>query len=118
MIGMSLLLYSTEFLQPLPDEAFAHLLGQLPAALQPKILRFRRWQDAHASLLGKHLLLLAVKDIGLPLTLDQLLYTPEAKPYFPGGPHFNISHSGNRVICGLTPNGRIGVDIEFIEPLS
>jgi 4'-phosphopantetheinyl transferase len=114
---MALYLYATEFLRPLPDEAFHRLLGELPAALQPKILRYRRWQDAHATLLGKHLLRRALKAAGSPATISQLLYTPQAKPYFPDGPHFNISHSGNRVVCGLSTTGRIGVDIEIVKTL-
>jgi 4'-phosphopantetheinyl transferase len=115
---MGLLLYATEFLRPLPDETFQQLLSRLPATGQATILRYRRWQDAHATLLGKHLLLLALRNIDSPLTLEQIQYTPEAKPFFPGGPNFNISHSGNRVVCGLSTTGRIGVDIEFIKPLS
>jgi 4'-phosphopantetheinyl transferase len=115
---MALLLYATEFPRPLPDAAFYHALSRLPADLQPKILRYRRWEDAHAALLGKLLLLSALKEIGSPAILEQLLYSPQAKPYFAGGPHFNISHSGNRVVCGLSTTGRIGLDIELVKPLS
>lgn len=113
-----MLLYATEFSRPLPDEDFQRLLRQLPAAMQAKIVRFRRWEDAHAALLGKHLLLLALKDAGSEAALTDLAYSPEAKPYLPNGPEFNISHSGNRVVCALSRNGRIGIDIEYIKPLS
>jgi 4'-phosphopantetheinyl transferase len=115
---MAFLLYSTEFLKPLPEDVFRRLLSRLPATLQPKILRYRRWEDAHAALLGKLLLQLAVKESGSPATIDSLRYTPQEKPYFEGGPEFNTSHSGNRVICALSPNGRIGIDIEFIRPIA
>jgi 4'-phosphopantetheinyl transferase len=115
---MSLVLYSTEFLRPMPDEAFQGLLGQLPASMQPRVLRFRRWQDAHAHLLGKHLLRLALQAAGAPQPLDQLLYTPQDKPFFPGGPHFNISHSANRVVCLVSTAGRVGIDIEAITPIA
>ncbi|GGA82957.1 4'-phosphopantetheinyl transferase family protein [Puia dinghuensis] len=115
---MGLLLYSTEFLQPLPDEGFHRLLGLLPAVLQPKILRYRRWEDAHANLLGKHLLRLALENAAAAAGLDKLQYTPQDKPYIPGSPHFNISHSGNRVVCLLSTKGRVGIDIESIHPIS
>jgi 4'-phosphopantetheinyl transferase len=114
---MSLLLYATEFLQPLPDELFHRLLDRLPASLRPKILRYRRWEDAHATLLGKHLLRLALQKNSFPATINDLLYTDGAKPWLPQGPNFNISHSGNRVVCGLSTNGGVGVDIEFIQPI-
>jgi 4'-phosphopantetheinyl transferase len=115
---MGLLLYATEFPEPLPEASFHRLVGQLPPVLQPKIGRFRRWQDAHANLLGKHLLRLALEKMGAPARFDDLLYTPQDKPYFPAGPHFNISHSGNRVVCLLSTQGRVGIDIEAITPIA
>jgi 4'-phosphopantetheinyl transferase len=115
---MAVLLYATEFPRQLPDAAFYHGLDRLPAAMQPKILRYRRWEDAHASLLGKLLLLVALKESGSTAGLDQLVFGPHDKPYFPAGPNFNISHSGNRVVCALSTAGRVGVDIELVKPLS
>jgi 4'-phosphopantetheinyl transferase len=115
---MALRLYATEFLRPLPEAAFHEGLGRLPDTLQSRILRFRRWEDAHAALLGKLLLRHALKANEFPGTLEQLCYTAEAKPYFAAGPNFNISHSGNRVVCALSTTGRVGIDIEAIKPLS
>ena len=115
---MVLYLYSTEFHTPLPDDSFRLLLGQLPPALQQKPLRFRRWEDAHANLLGKHLLRLALENAGYAADLDQLRYSPADKPWLPGGPHFNISHSGNRVVCLLSTNGRVGIDIEHVHSIA
>jgi 4'-phosphopantetheinyl transferase len=114
---MALYLYATEFLHPMPEEVFQRLLSLLPAAHQQKILRFRRWEDAHAGLLGKLLLRLALKASGSPATLDQLCYTEHARPWLPAGPNFNISHSGNRVVVGLDTLGRVGVDIEVLRPI-
>ena len=114
---MALLLYATEFLRPLAGDAFRRLLRLLPADQQQKIPRFRRWEDAHAALLGKHLLSLGLKASGSPATLEQLCYTEHAKPWLPGGPNFNISHSGNRVVCGLDTRGRVGIDIEVLRPI-
>ena len=114
---MGLLLYTTEFSKPLPADSFRRMLGQLPDFLQPKILRYRRWQDAHADLFGKHLLRLALEKVGFSTALDNLHYTPQEKPYFRQGPHFNISHSGNRVVCLLSTQTRVGIDIEAITPI-
>ncbi|HXB08994.1 MAG TPA: 4'-phosphopantetheinyl transferase superfamily protein [Puia sp.] len=114
---MPLLLYATEFLHPLPDETFQRLLHQLPAAHQSKITRFRRWEDAHAALLGKHLLRQALQASGSPATLEELRYAEQAKPWLPAGPNFNISHSGNRVVCLLATQGRVGIDIELLRPI-
>ncbi len=115
---MSLYLYSTAFPEPLPTEQFRRLLGLLPTAFQEGIGRYRRWQDAHASLLGKILLHAALLKAGYPAVLDKLQYTAWKKPFFPGGPEFNISHSGNRVVCILGTTARIGIDIEVVKAFS
>ena len=115
---MHLDLYATEYPTPLPDEVFHSLLTRLPASLQQTALKYRNWEDRHASLLGKLLLRLALKNAGYPTDLDRLRYTTEKKPFFPEGPAFNISHSGNRVVCLLGDRDPLGIDIESLSPLS
>ena len=114
---MLLHLYSTEYCSPLPDATFQTLLALLPTPLQQKVLRFRLWQDQHASLLGKLLLRIALKNAGQPTDLDRLHYTTEKKPFFPDGPVFNLSHSGNRVLCLLGDRRALGIDIESLSPI-
>ena len=115
---MSLFLYSTEFLEPLPSAQFQLLLDLLPDALQQKVLKYRRWEDSHASLLGKLLLRLALENVGYPSDLSRLHYGEWQKPGLPQGPEFSITHSGNRALCMLSTRGRTGIDIEFLKPLA
>ncbi len=114
---MLLHLYSTDYCSPLPEATFQALLTLLPTPLQQKVLRFRLWQDQHASLLGKLLLRIALKNAGRPSDLDRLHYSTENKPFFPDGPTFNLSHSGNRVICLLGDRRALGIDIESLSPI-
>ncbi|MBC9929455.1 4'-phosphopantetheinyl transferase family protein [Chitinophaga qingshengii] len=109
---MAVSIYYSIFDTPLSDRSFNRLLDKLPEQGQQKVLRFHRWQDAHASLLGKHLLLRAFADLGKSLDLAGLRFTPSGRPYWPSGPDFNISHSGNMVVCAVDTAGRIGIDIE------
>ena len=42
----------------------------------------------------------------------------EGKPFLPGEEfHFNLSHSNDLMICGITAGARIGVDIQHIYPI-
>jgi 4'-phosphopantetheinyl transferase len=112
---MSIYLYATAYPEALPVEQFRGLLGLLPATFHESIGKFRRWQDAHAALLGKILLRTALEKAGHPPDLGRLQYTDWKKPFLPDGPAFNISHSGNRVVCILGTSARIGIDIELVK---
>jgi 4'-phosphopantetheinyl transferase len=114
---MSLRLYATEYTTQLSPELFAALLRRLPEDLGQKVTRFRRWEDAHAALLGKHLLRIALRQAGVSDDLSHLRYTAQDRPWLPEAPDFNISHSGNRVVCVLNTSGRVGIDLEAIKPL-
>ncbi len=86
--------------------------------MQHNILRYKRWEDRHASLLGKHLLLKAwsqrYNDVP---ALDRLQYTAYNRPYLDSGADFNISHAGEMVVCAIADNGQVGIDIEAAKPL-
>ena len=44
-------------------------------------------------------------------------YSEYHRPFDPGGIDFNISHSGNQVVCALSASCRLGIDLEAIRPL-
>lgn len=94
-------------------------LPDFPEDYQAKIRRFRRWQDAQASLLGRVLLFTGLKEAGWLSPADkELKYTSYHKPYFENHPlQFNISHSGEIVVCALSDQGEIGIDIEIISDI-
>lgn len=105
--------------EPLILPLFMEKLKLLPAEQQEKIKRFRRWQDAHASLFGKLLLKQGLEDFGIALDLNEIKYNAYGKPYFENDLiGFNITHSGNFVACILSDETTtIGVDVEVIKAL-
>lgn len=111
------LLYSS-FRQKFSTEKFNSYLNLLPAGMVQQISRYRRWEDAHASLIGKLLLVEGLKKYdGDHHLLHSIKYSEYNRPYLEHV-EFNISHSGNYVLCVISNNEfRIGVDVEEVKPI-
>ncbi|MDP8242508.1 MAG: 4'-phosphopantetheinyl transferase superfamily protein [Candidatus Hinthialibacter antarcticus] len=111
---MTIRVYHTQFSAPLPDAQWRRLFEPLPPAIQEQINRYKRWQDQTACLLGKRLLLSALIDAGFSeQCLSDLQYTQYNRPYLDGPGDFNLSHSGEIVVCAISDSSRLGVDVEF-----
>ncbi|MBI3234374.1 MAG: 4'-phosphopantetheinyl transferase superfamily protein [Bacteroidetes bacterium] len=93
-------------------------MSQIPADMQGKVRKYKRWQDAQSSLLGKNLLIKGLKKYGFHKSvLHDIRYTPYMRPYFPNNINFNISHSGNCVVCAISSDFELGIDVEEIRPI-
>ncbi|WP_288447532.1 4'-phosphopantetheinyl transferase superfamily protein [uncultured Chryseobacterium sp.] len=90
----------------------------LPAFSQEdrqNILRYRRWQDAQLSLLGKLLLQYGLRT-HYNIAKAETGILPNRKPYLKNhNVHFNISHSRELVVCAIAEYP-LGIDIEFNDP--
>lgn len=104
--------------QKLETRAFEHYLHRIPESMQLRIKKYRRWQDAQCGLFGKILLIEGLKKLGISGNkLGDILYTDYNRPYLDDPIDFNISHSGHGVVCAISENCRIGIDIEEINPI-
>ena len=99
------------------DHELADKLALLPESLQKEALRKRQWIDKQLSVCGKLLLLELLKEYNSKNSLADLKYNEYRRPCFDCRPDFNIAHSGNIVICAMTDEGQIGIDIEQINKL-
>ena len=88
----------------------------MPEIIQRQAMRFVRWQDRHANLLGKTLLRECLMKHGYRL-FEKISYTEYNRPFIKGAIDFNISHSGNYVVCAINTAGRVGVDVERMKLL-
>lgn len=111
-VTAAITVYYARYDTALPAHIFAQLANVLPESLQAAIYRYRRWEDAHAALLGKHLLRYSLLRRQLPYSLGDIEYTTYRRPFIKGTPDFNITHSGNIVACAVAEKGRIGIDVE------
>jgi 4'-phosphopantetheinyl transferase len=111
-------IYYTSYPAPLPQVLFNRYLQMLPPDLQVRNGRFRQWHDRLSHLLGKMLLIKALEDHGFNgHCLTKMRYTNYQRPFLECEIDFNISHSGNYVLCAVAEGVKVGVDIEAIKPI-
>jgi 4'-phosphopantetheinyl transferase len=90
----------------------------LPIPMLPQIDRYHRWQDRQASLLGRSLVQLILKEEGYDSKLLSSWKTDHYnRPSLEVDFDFNISHCPGMVACAFFRPGPIGIDIEPIRPV-
>lgn len=108
-----LTIYHTCFDSRLPEILYADLMTNLSEKDQQRISRFRRWEDQQARLIARCLLRRGLIDHGLTVDLSlNFFFNAYGKPSLGGDIEFNISHTDRCVVCALTDDGAIGVDVE------
>lgn len=111
-------LYFTRFNDLGADPGIGPFIRSLPPALRAEAQRFDRWQDRARSVFGKILLRKGLEAMGMDgAIIESLTRSGYRRPSISGAPDFNISHSGNCVICAISREARIGVDVEKVRPI-
>jgi len=88
----------------------------MPDHLVSKARNFTFPQDARRYLLGKLLLVKGAAMLGFySLKTEDIRLNDFNRPYITNGPDFNISHSGNYVLCALSSDQKVGIDVEEIR---
>ncbi len=102
----------------LSEPEFEQYLSILSIGEQQHIMRFHHWQDRQKSLIGKLVLRMILKNFNIS-PLDNLFYDQYERPFQREKEKvdFNIAHSGDWIVCGACDHGRIGVDVERIQPI-
>lgn len=109
----------TENITQINQKDLSYLMQLLPTHMVERSKKYFRWQDAQAYLLGRMLLMEGFNKLGLEFRLiHNLKYTENNRPYLSNDLDFNISHSGDYVVCAIAKKRRIGVDIEKINDIN
>ena len=95
---------------------FERFLGQVPEYRQKKAMSFKFPKGKMQSLGVGLLLQMACRDAGFDGADNHIAYGENGKPYLVDFPdvHFNLSHSGERVMCVISPF-EVGCDVEMIK---
>lgn len=99
------------------EHSLNDLLTRLPSSIHPRALRYQFEQDAYNFVIGRLLLEQGLKDLGISIGIDSLQFEDGGKPFLEGV-HFNISHSDNLVVCALSLEGRLGIDVEKTKSIT
>lgn len=112
------IVYYTKISDSLSIEKFRYYLSTLPVYMQLKIENYRNFKDQKLILFGKLLL----RTIGNEFNtkgdiLNKIKYNSFGRPYVIDEHinDFNISHSGDYVVCVVSNHCRVGIDIEKID---
>ncbi len=101
-----------------PPTVWEEMFRTLPEAERREIARFRRGEDRRARLLGKLLLRKSLREYGYgPDCLERIERDGYGRPFLAGAVDFNISHSGRYVVCAVSDEGDVGIDVERVRPI-
>lgn len=94
-------------------QALLDCIPRLPQGLQAEVLKYKRTHDRLLSTAGKVLLMNTFKTADLPVHwIHQISYSRYKRPVLDDTLDFNISHSGNCVVCAVGKGTKVGIDIE------
>ncbi|MDL2141601.1 4'-phosphopantetheinyl transferase superfamily protein [Flavobacterium tructae] len=96
-----------------------YYLEFLPQKFRQEVLKYRRWDDRYNCLFGKLMVCMGSHILGNnTFEFDKIVKDIYGKPYMLDSSfNFNISHSGNTVVCVFSKQ-QIGVDIEEINEIN
>ncbi|MEB3351343.1 MAG: 4'-phosphopantetheinyl transferase superfamily protein, partial [Cyanobacteriota bacterium] len=103
--------------EPLPPPSHRTLAACLSGTEQARLSALRRPADQERFLLARGgLRLLLAAWLGCTATEVPLVIGPHGKPHCPGGPAFNLSHSGALILLAVHGRRAVGVDVERQRP--
>lgn len=112
-------IYTFNIKEKICENTFNKLLDYVSPRKKNKIMRFKFIEDAKRSLLGdllvRHAICTQLNLKNYQLEFDMNEY---GKPFlvYPKNLFFNISHSGDWVVCAIDKNP-VGIDVETIKPI-
>jgi 4'-phosphopantetheinyl transferase len=102
---------------PIDADVHRRLATSLTEAEQQRFSAYRLAADRERFLLGRGgLRRILGLWLGLAPEAVHLETGPHGKPHCPGGPAFNLSHSGELILLAVHASRPVGVDVERLRP--
>jgi 4'-phosphopantetheinyl transferase len=102
----------------LPPALEAQWMAGLPLARRTQIGAWPDPQARHRSLIGSRLLSHGLHRLGFPgKVLGTLRYAPQSRPTLALPVDFSLSHCEGRIVCALSTQGAVGIDVEALGGL-
>lgn len=113
-------IYAVKIKNQVDENLYKKALSYVPENKQKKIKRFVKYEDSLRALIAE-VLIRKIIMLKLKISNDEIFFksTEYGKPYLEGYDkfHFNISHSGNWVVCAVSDKP-VGIDVEKIKDLN
>ncbi|TSJ40763.1 4'-phosphopantetheinyl transferase superfamily protein [Mucilaginibacter corticis] len=104
---------------PSPQVNYEKLIDTFPSFIQEKVSKYKFQEDRIRSVMGKVLLKNLLIEESYPANiLSQIKLDEFQRPFLNSKIDFNISHSGDYVVCAISKNNRVGIDIEKVNPIN
>ena len=98
---------------------YESFLSSFPENLRKKSREYSNMSDRLLNLYGLYLLKEKLITLGFEAdVLKNIKYNYFMRPYLPDSIDFNISHSGDYVVCAVGDNISVGIDIEKVQPIN
>lgn len=95
---------------------YKKLINNVPEFMQREIYSYNLDKDQKRYLFGKLVLRKLLVEFGYPKEILQDFKTDtNNRPFLNDHIDFNISHAGDYVICAVSTNSKVGIDIEEIK---
>lgn len=112
--------YTTLIENEWSEEEYKSLLNFLPESVQKKVEAEETWEERYGVLARKLMFFHGMWEHGTDTNeiFDHIQRMPSGKPYIVDAPNFSIANDGAAIVCAMSNDSTLGIDIERTKPVN